>query len=115
MKKDNGLLWRFADALIAANENGGSPVVRQMLEDIAPKDARGKTPVAYIRRAEAIVGALSDYLFVHAGTYQVQVVPAGASLEEGPVVIDAELTFEGGTLTTVAAVPVQPLLVTVTV
>jgi hypothetical protein len=48
-------------------------------------------------------GAISDYLFVPAGTYQVQVVPTGASLEEGPVVIDAELTFEGGTLTTVAA------------
>jgi hypothetical protein len=48
-------------------------------------------------------GALSDYLYVPAGTYQVQVVPTGASLEEGPVVIDAELTFEGGSLTTVAA------------
>ena len=48
-------------------------------------------------------GAISDYLFVPAGTYQIQVVPAGASLEEGPVVIDAPLTFEGGTLTTVAA------------
>ena len=48
-------------------------------------------------------GALSEYLFVPAGTYQVQVVPTGASLEEGPVVIDAELTFDAGTLTTVAA------------
>lgn len=48
-------------------------------------------------------GALSDYLFVPAGAYQVQVVPTGATLEEGPVVIDAELTFDGGTLTTVAA------------
>ncbi len=48
-------------------------------------------------------GALSDYLYVPAGTYQIQVVPTGASLEEGPVVIDAELTFDGGTLTTVAA------------
>ena len=48
-------------------------------------------------------GAISEYLFVPAGTYQIQVVPAGASLEEGPVVIDAPLTFEGGTLTTVAA------------
>jgi hypothetical protein len=48
-------------------------------------------------------GTISDYLYVPAGTYQVQVVPTGASLEEGPVVIDAELTFEGGTLTTVAA------------
>jgi hypothetical protein len=48
-------------------------------------------------------GALSDYLYVPAGTYQIQVVPAGASLEEGPVVIDAELTFDGGSMTTVAA------------
>ena len=48
-------------------------------------------------------GAISEYLYVPAGTYQVQVVPAGASLEEGPVVIDAELTLEDGTLTTVAA------------
>jgi hypothetical protein len=48
-------------------------------------------------------GAISDYLYVPGGTYRIQVVPTGASLEEGPVVIDAELTFEGGTLTTVAA------------
>jgi hypothetical protein len=48
-------------------------------------------------------GDISDYLYVPAGTYQVQVVPAGASLDEGPVVIDAPLTFKGGTLTTVAA------------
>lgn len=48
-------------------------------------------------------GVLSDYLYVPAGSYQIQVVPAGASLDEGPVVIDAELTFDGGTLTTVAA------------
>ncbi len=48
-------------------------------------------------------GTLSDYLYVPAGTYQIQVVPTGASLADGPVVIDAELTFDGGTLTTVAA------------
>jgi hypothetical protein len=48
-------------------------------------------------------GALSDYLYVPEGSYQIQVVPAGASLDEGPVVIDAEVAFEGGTLTTVAA------------
>jgi hypothetical protein len=48
-------------------------------------------------------GTLSDYLYVPAGSYQIQVVPTGASLEEGPVVIDAELAFDGGTLTTVAA------------
>lgn len=48
-------------------------------------------------------GKISDYLAVPAGEYQVQVVPAGATLEEGPVVIDAPLTFEAGTSTTVAA------------
>jgi hypothetical protein len=48
-------------------------------------------------------GAVSDYLYVPAGEYRIQVVPTGATLEEGPVVIDAPLTFEGGTMTTVAA------------
>jgi hypothetical protein len=48
-------------------------------------------------------GTISPYLYVPAGTYQIQVVPSGASLAEGPVVIDAALAFEGGTLTTVAA------------
>jgi hypothetical protein len=46
---------------------------------------------------------LSDYLYVPADTYQIQVVPAGASLEEGPVVIDAELEFAAGSNTIVAA------------
>jgi hypothetical protein len=48
-------------------------------------------------------GAISDYLYVPGGEYRIQVVPTGATLEEGPVVIDAPLTFEGGTMTTVAA------------
>ena len=48
-------------------------------------------------------GALSEYLYVPAGSYQIQVVPTGASLDEGPMVIDAELSFDEGTLTTVAA------------
>ncbi len=48
-------------------------------------------------------GAITDYLTVPAGEYRIRVVPAGATLKEGPVVIDAELTFEGGTATTVAA------------
>jgi hypothetical protein len=48
-------------------------------------------------------GVISDYIYVPPGAYRIQVVPTGASLEEGPVVIDAELAFEGGTLTTVAA------------
>lgn len=47
--------------------------------------------------------AITDYLEVPAGDYQIQVVPADATLEEGPVVIDATLTFDAGTATTVAA------------
>ncbi len=47
-------------------------------------------------------GDLSEYLYVPAGTYQIQVVAAGADPADGTV-IDAELTFDGGTLTTVAA------------
>jgi hypothetical protein len=37
---------------------------------------------------------ISDYLEVPAGTYRIQVVPTGASLKEGPVVIDAPVTLE---------------------
>ena len=48
-------------------------------------------------------GAISDYMEVPAGEHRFQVVPTGASLEEGPVVIDATLTLEPATMTTVAA------------
>lgn len=48
-------------------------------------------------------GSITDYLEVPSAEYQIQVVPAGATIEEGPVVIDAALTFEVGTATTVAA------------
>jgi hypothetical protein len=48
-------------------------------------------------------GQISEYLSVPAGEYQIQVVPTGATLEEGPVVIDATLPFAAGTMTTVAA------------
>jgi hypothetical protein len=47
--------------------------------------------------------SITEYLEVPGGEYQIQVVPAGASLEEGPLVIDAPLTFDAGTMTTVAA------------
>ena len=45
--------------------------------------------------------AVSDYLSVPAGTYNVKVVPTGATT---PVVIEADLTVAGGTDYTVAAV-----------
>ncbi len=45
--------------------------------------------------------AVSDYLSVPAGTYNIKVVPAGATT---PVVIEADLTLAGGTDYTVAAV-----------
>lgn len=48
-------------------------------------------------------GSITDYLEVPAGEYQIQVVPAGATVEEGPVVIDATLVFGADTATTVAA------------
>lgn len=44
--------------------------------------------------------AISSYLALDAGTYNVQVTPAGATT---PVVIDADLTLAGGTSYTVAA------------
>jgi hypothetical protein len=47
-------------------------------------------------------GVISDYLEVPAGEYQIQVVAAGADPADGAV-IDATLTFEAGTRTTVAA------------
>ena len=47
--------------------------------------------------------SITDYAVVPAGTYLIQVVPDGATIEEGPVVIEAELEFGEGTKTTVAA------------
>jgi hypothetical protein len=55
--------------------------------------------------------AVSDYLSVPAGTYNVKVVPTGATT---PVVIEADLTVAGGTDYTVAAVgqlaSIEPLV-----
>jgi hypothetical protein len=50
-----------------------------------------------------VFGSITDYTEVPAGTYLIQVVPDGATVEEGPVVIEAELTFDEGSMTTVAA------------
>ena len=52
----------FVDKLIAEiNGQGGKPAVLKMLEDVAPKDATGRIPMAYKKRADAIAGALVDY------------------------------------------------------
>jgi hypothetical protein len=48
-------------------------------------------------------GAVSDYLEVPAGEYQIQVFATGSDPAAGGAVIDATLTFEAGTMTTVAA------------
>jgi hypothetical protein len=48
-------------------------------------------------------GAVSDYLEVPAGEYQIQVFATGSDPAAGGAVIDATLTFEAGSMTTVAA------------
>ncbi|MFN8623251.1 MAG: DUF4397 domain-containing protein [Chloroflexota bacterium] len=48
-------------------------------------------------------GVISDYLQVPAGEHQIQVFAAGADPMKDKAVIDAALTFEAGTKTTVAA------------
>ena len=48
-------------------------------------------------------GQDTGYVALDAGEYQIQVVPAGATLEEGPVVVDATVPFEEGTMTTIVA------------
>ncbi len=61
------------------------------------------TPAATWSSRASSTPSITDYLEVPGGEYQIQVVPSGATLEEGPVVIDAPLTFDAGTMTTVAA------------
>ena len=60
-------------------------------------------------------GDLSDYLFVPAGTYTIEVVGAGADPADGAVIGPVDLTFDGGTLTTVAAANefanIQPVVI----
>lgn len=51
----------FVQRLIAANNEKGSAVARQMLDEIAPRDTNGNISLTYRRRADAIVGSLSDF------------------------------------------------------
>ena len=48
-------------------------------------------------------GEITDYLTVPADTYRIRVLPAGEPLKGTEPVIDAKLTFDGGTMSTVAA------------
>ena len=63
--------------------------------DIWLNGAPGVTGLAF--------GEDTGYVPLDAGEYQIQVVPAGATLEEGPVVVDATVPFEAGTMTTIVA------------
>lgn len=51
----------FVDELMEAFRAGGAPAAHEMLMSVAPRDALGQVPVAYERRADAILGALGDY------------------------------------------------------
>lgn len=53
--------------------------------------------------ADVPFGVISGYLEVPAGEYQIQVFAAGADPAADTAVIDATLTFEAGSMTTVAA------------
>ena len=61
----------------------------------------------YVNGAETLsdvpFGVISEYLEVPAGEYQIQVFPASEEPATEGAVIDAMLTFEAGTMTTVAA------------
>jgi hypothetical protein len=51
----------FAQQLVEASAAGGEAAARRMLMEVAPTSVRGDVPKAYLRRADAIVGALRDY------------------------------------------------------
>lgn len=54
---------QFVAQMVAAikEPSKGVAAVRQMLNDVAPRSADGTIPLAYQRRADAILGALQDY------------------------------------------------------
>ena len=51
----------FVNDLMAVHADKGAGAARRMLDEIAVKDASGQVPLAYKRRADAIIGALNDY------------------------------------------------------
>ena len=56
-----GQAAEFVDNLIRVSNDDGAGAARKMLETIAPMDPDGTIPLAYKRRADAIIGALTDY------------------------------------------------------
>ena len=57
-----GEATEFAKKLIEANGRMGTPLVKQMLYDVAPRNpVNGQMNIAYKRRADAIAGAIGDY------------------------------------------------------
>ena len=64
---NEGAATPFARKLVDIHRNDGSGAAREVLMDMAPRDARGEVPPAYARRADAIVGALDDYKGERAG------------------------------------------------
>ena len=58
---DEGKAMAFAKELVAAHEAGGPGAARDMLTGIAPRTVHGEIPLAYTRRAEAIIGAMDDF------------------------------------------------------
>ncbi len=52
---------QFADNLIDVYNKSGEAAARQLLKDIQPTGAGGKVPLAYDRRSDAIISALTDF------------------------------------------------------
>lgn len=60
-QQNPGEASQFVDNLMAAHQNSGSSAARQMLTDIAPLDSSGNPSSVYMKRVDAIVGALDDF------------------------------------------------------
>ncbi|NCW67104.1 MAG: hypothetical protein EBV86_00840, partial [Marivivens sp.] len=56
-----GMAVEFVENLTRVHNEQGAGAARQMLDTIAVRDADGNIPIAYKRRADAIIGALDDF------------------------------------------------------
>jgi len=52
---------RFVDDLMRTHAEQGEGAARKMLETVAPRDPDGNIALAYKRRSDAIIGALTDF------------------------------------------------------